>query len=201
MSNVKRSIKLALAALFSFLAIAIGTVTTAYAHPACDVVKAKQTALFQSLKQNNTKAVGGIFDEMLDYDALAQASLGPEWGARSDAEKAEFTGVLKQLVQKAYERNLRKTLDFTIQYLGEDTANGATTCKTKAVSNKDSRAEPLEINYKMVQVGSSWKVQDIITDGMSLVSNWRTQFTKIIKKDGFPALIKKMKDKLAKNEE
>ena len=39
---------------------------------------------------------------------------------------------------------------------------------------------------------------DVVTDKVSLVSNYRAQFTKIIKKDGFPALIAKMKKKLGK---
>ena len=52
----------------------------------------------------------------------------------------------------------------------------------------------------MVQKNGAWRVQDIITEGVSLVSSYRCQFTKIVKKDGFPTLIQKMKDKLAKGD-
>jgi phospholipid transport system substrate-binding protein len=52
----------------------------------------------------------------------------------------------------------------------------------------------------MVQKGGAWKVGDIVTEGVSLVSSYRSQFTKIIKKDGFPALVQKMKDKIAKGD-
>ena len=45
-----------------------------------------------------------------------------------------------------------------------------------------------------------WVVQDIETEGVSLVTSYRGQFLKIIKKDGFGKLIEKMKDKLAKGE-
>ena len=72
--------------------------------------------------------------------------------------------------------------------------------KTKAKAKDDPRDEPVEIDFKMVQKDGKWKVQDIVTEGVSLVSSYRSQFTKIIKKDGFPALIQKMKDKLAKGD-
>ena len=178
-------------------------VAPASAASALDVVRDKQTQLFDALKAKppNQKKVQALFDEMLDYQALAEGVLGPEWGNRSDAEKADFTNVLKQLVQKAYERNLKKTLGYDIKYVGEEPKEGATFVKTKAASKTNAREEPIEIDFKMLERSGAWKVQDIVTDGTSLVGNFRQQFTKIIKKDGFSALMKKMRDKLAKNED
>lgn len=190
------------AAMFSLGAL-FTDVGAANAGAATDVVKVKQTALFDLLKQSggsNQKKIDALFDEMLDYSALAEASLGSEWSARSDAEKAEFSDLLKQLVRKAYERNLKKTLNFTIEYVAEDSSGGAMVVKTKAVAKGNSREEPIEIAFKMSDKGGSWKVADIVTEGVSLVSSYRSQFTKIVKKDGFPRLITKMKDKLAKGD-
>lgn len=175
----------------------------AHAGPATDVVKAKQTALFDLLKQTSTendKKIASIFDEMIDYSALAEASLGTEWASRSDAEKKEFTDLLKQLVRKAYEKNLKKTLNYTIDYVSEEQKDGAYIVTTKAKSKTDAREEAIEIKYKMAQKESKWRIQDITTEGVSLVSSYKSQFTKIIKKDGFPALITKMKDKVAKGD-
>ncbi|WP_437851660.1 MlaC/ttg2D family ABC transporter substrate-binding protein [Sorangium sp. So ce363] len=191
------------AAAFSLLALTLGPVGLASAGPATDVVKAKQTALFDLLKKGgveNQKKVGAVFDEMLDYSALAEASLGSEWAARTDAEKQQFSELLKQLVRKAYERNLKKTLDFNVEYLSETASGSAIIVKTKAASRKDAREEPVEIAFKLSEKGGVWRVQDIVTEGVSLVGSYRAQFTKIIKKDGFPALIQKMKDKLAKGD-
>ncbi|WP_437973779.1 ABC transporter substrate-binding protein [Sorangium sp. So ce295] len=191
------------AAAFSLLALTLGPVGLASAGTATDVVKARQTALFDLLKKGggeNQKKVGAVFDEMLDYSALAEASLGSEWAARTDAEKQQFSELLKQLVRKAYERNLKKTLDFNVEYLSETPSGGAIIVKTKAVSRKDAREEPVEIAFKLAEKGGVWRVQDIVTEGVSLVGSYRAQFTKIIKKDGFPALLQKMKDKLAKGD-
>ena len=137
---------------------------------------------------------------MLDYDSMAQESLGSEWAARSDAEKTEFTGLLKKLVRKSYEKNLRKTLNFNVEFVSEEAAGGKVVVKTKNTSKDKPSDEPLRLDYRLADKGGgAWKIDDIITEDVSLVGSYRSQFVKVIKKDGFAALIKKMNDRLAKN--
>lgn len=200
---MKRRAVLWMMAVLTVFGLVLGRATPAHAGAATDVVKAKQTAMFELLRTSSPASdtkLQGIFDEMLDYGALAEASLGSEWAGRTDAEKAQFSDLLKQLVRKAWERNLKATLNFTIEYLGEEAADGSTLVKTKAISKTDAREEPVEISFKMAQKDASWKVRDLVTEGVSLVSSYRSQFTKIIKKDGFPVLLQKMKDKIAKGD-
>jgi phospholipid transport system substrate-binding protein len=186
--------------VFSVLALA----GSAFAQSATDVVRTKQSALFSLLKQPSSaptqERIQRIFDEMLDYSGLAKASLGDEWAVRTEEERKEFSNILKQLVRKAYEKNLKKTVTFRIDYVGQDAIDSSQLVKTRATNQANSRDEPVEIDFKMVQDGGTWKVADIITEGSSLVRNYRNQFTRIIKRDGFPALIKKMNDKLAKGD-
>src|SRR5690606_24643883 len=128
------------------------------------------------------KEIGALFDQMLDYPALAESSLGPEWAKLNDAQKKEFTDLLKQLVKKAYETNLQKTLAFDIQYLGEAPADGGMTLvKTKAVHKTDKRELPIEIHYKILKVGEGYKIRDIITEDVSLVEGYRSQFVKLMR--------------------
>ena len=177
--------------------IAFTVAGSAFAGPATDMVKTKQTALFDLLRQGNQPKIDAVFDEMLDYQALAEASLGDEWAPRSDAEKAQFSGLLKQLVRNAYQRNLKKIIDYEVAYLGDEPAGDATLVKTTS-KPKDPREDPVEINFRLVTDGKGWKVQDIITEGASMVGGFHRDFKKVITKDGFPTLIQKMKDKLAK---
>ena len=200
---MKRRMVQLFAAVLSMLALTFGATGAAFAGPATDLVKAKQSVLFDLINKSspdNDKKVASIFDDMLDYQALAEGSLGTEWAARSDAEKAQFSDLLKQLVRKSYERNLKKIANYDVAYLSEDAVDGGVMVKTKASAKSGSRDEPVEIGFKMGQKAGGWKATDIVTEGVSLVSSYRSQFTKVIKKDGFPALIQKMKDKLAKGD-
>lgn len=63
-----------------------------------------------------------------------------------------------------------------------------------------ARDEPIELNFQMVQKDGKWKVVDIITEEVSQVRSYRSQFTKIIREKGFPRVIEKMKEKLAKGD-
>ncbi len=185
--------------------IATSAVSPAWAGPALDAVKAKQTELFKLLGQPSStdtqKKIGAIFDEMLDYGALAEASLGAEWAKLSDAQKKEFSDLVRQLVKKSYEKNLQKTLAFNIEYLGETPSDGGMVLvKTKAVHKTDKRELPIEIHYKIAQSGGVHRVRDIITEDVSLVDGYRSQFVKLIKEKGFPGLIEKLKEKIAKGD-
>jgi phospholipid transport system substrate-binding protein len=192
------------ASALSVLALTFAVVAPAFAGPGTDTMKAKQATLFDLLRQGSPdaqKKIDGIFDDMIDYAAFAEASLGTEWSARSDAEKAEFSDLLKQLVRKSYQKNLKKILGYDVTYSGEDPADGgAVLVKTTSKAKDNARDEPVEIDFKMLQKGAAWKVQDIVTEGVSTVQSYRNQFTKIIKKDGFRALIDKMKKKLAEGD-
>lgn len=179
--------------------------SSAFAGAATDAVKAKQGELFKLLEAENNdankKKIATIFDDMLDYDSIASSSLGDEWKNLKDDEKKEFKELLKQLVTRAYEKNLRKTLSWNLEYLGDEKAGSEYVVKTKAKHKTDSRADPITIDFKMADKGGGkYRVVDIITEEVSLVGSYRSQFTKIIKKDGFSGLAKKMKEKIAKGD-
>ena len=73
------------------------------------------------------------------------------------------------------------------------TATLVTTSKGKKVN--------VALEYKMIWKNGRWVVYDVITDEQSLLENYRAEFNKIINKDGFDALLKRMKKKLDEKEE
>jgi phospholipid transport system substrate-binding protein len=192
----------AFVALVFGVALFLSQVRSAFAGTATEYLKAKQTAYLELLKQSSpdqTK-LNAISDEIFDYDTIARQSLGSEWDGRSDAEKAEFTALMKPIVRKWHELNMKKQLSYDIGTWSEAKKGDATIVTTKATSKTDARAQPIVTTYTMVDKGGSWKVVDVSIDGVSMVSSYRSQFVEIIKKDGFPKLIEKMKDKIAKGD-
>lgn len=139
-----------------------------------------------------------VFDSMLDYEALSKDSLGDEWSSLNDAQRAEFSSVLKQLVQKSYRKNLRDPSDYTVQYLGTEANPNGTLVKTTAQSKTNKREKPLAINYVVGETSQGLKVRDVITDEVSLVANYRSQFKRMLKKKGFEGLLEQMQKQLDK---
>ena len=166
-------------------------------------MKDRQTELSTLVRSKtsaeNTKKIETTFDAILDYDALAQGSLEGQWNERTDAERREFQDTLKKLVQRAYRKNLDRTANYDVQFEGETKAADNTIVRTTAKSRTNAREEPISIDYVVHRTGSAWRIQDIVTEGSSLVKNYRQQFTRIIKKDGFGELLRRMKAKLNSN--
>jgi phospholipid transport system substrate-binding protein len=174
--------------------------TTALAESKAEgVLKQRQVELTSLLKKGksteNEKKITAVFDDLLDYDSLAKDSLGQYWDERSDDEKKQFQDVLKRLVRNAYKKNLKKTLKYDVEYKGSDQAKKGILVKTVAKSKTNAREEPISIDYAMHETDGKWTVYDFVTEGSSMVQNFRSQFRSVIKKKGFPELMKKMKKK------
>ena len=184
-----------------FLVLALGASATAAEPDAQTFMKDKQTELATLDKKggaDNQKKILEVFDSILDYDALAQASLRDHWSDRTDSERKEFEETLKGLVQRAYRKNLDRTMDYDVSFDGQTKEAEVFTVRTTAKSRTNAREEPISIDYTLHRVGGAFRIQDIVTEGSSLVNNYHQQFNRIIKKDGFAELIRRMKAKLAK---
>jgi phospholipid transport system substrate-binding protein len=195
-----RSLKILLVALLGLLIPA-----SAWAAPNPEAfIKARHVEITALLRKPRSPAVDkrleAIFDQMLDYDSLAKQSLRDYWDQRTDAERKDFKDVLKRLVRNAYKKNLRKTLGYAITYGSENKADQGYVVHTVAKSRTDPREDPVHVDYLVHQVDGKWRIFDIVTEGSSLVNNYRSQFRRIIKKDGFPELMRRMKRKLDKEE-
>ncbi len=168
----------------------------ALAASAEDFVKTKQAELTKLVKQGRPDPeVDKVFDQVLDYAALAQATLADHWADRTEAERQEFTGLLSKLVRASYRKNLKKTLGYDVTFKGTEKGKEGEVVHTVAKSTSDAREEPLAIDYVVRSLSGGQRIVDVVTEGSSMVNNYRSSFNRIMKKGGFPELIKRMRKK------
>ncbi|MCX7807608.1 MAG: ABC transporter substrate-binding protein [Deltaproteobacteria bacterium] len=137
-----------------------------------------------------------ILSELLDYEELARRALAAHWEARDENERREFVELLRKLVERNYEANLERILDYEVRYIDEKESAEGKMVRTEARSRKERRQAPIEIVYAMRQEGNKWRVFDVITDGVSLLRNYRNQFHRIISEHGWGELIRRMRERL-----
>jgi phospholipid transport system substrate-binding protein len=179
---------------FAAASLLLSLAPVAFAASAEDFVKAKQTELMKLVKQGKPDAeVDKIFDQVLDYRVLAEAALKDHWAERSEAEREEFTGLLAKLVRASYRKNLKKTLGYDIAYKGTEQGKDGEVVRTVATSTKNARQEPLSIDYVVRTKGAGQRIVDVVTEGSSMVGNYRSSFNRIMKKGGFPEVLKRMR--------
>lgn len=143
------------------------------------------------------KQLKETINRFLDFEELARRSLAKHWEKRSAAEQREFVGILRELIERNYLKQLRGNLEYEVVYR-EEKVNGETARVLTAVQVKGEgrRAEEVEIAYKMRKTKSGWMVFDVITDEVSIVNNYRSQFNRIINQQSYEALVNKMRRKL-----
>ena len=181
------------------LALVLGLLlpVVASAGPADSFVKDQQTELMGLLKKGKgcDKATP-VLDRVLDYDALAHGSLADDWGNHSEAELQEFQRLLTGLVRKAYCKNISDIAGYDVGVDGEEKIDDGVLVKTVATSRSNRHEEPVHIDYLLHEVDGKWRAFDVVTESSSMVNNYRHQFRRVIKKDGFQKLLEKMAKKL-----
>ena len=140
--------------------------------------------------------------QLLDLQELSRRALKDHWAGLDGAQQKEFVALLTQLVETSYQKNLESTLDFSVTYgRVQPAAENGVLVPTVAKSRKNRRSPPVHVDYSLRKQGEVWRVYDITTDGVSLVSNYRSQFNRIIKKEGWDALLAKMRKRLGSGDD
>ena len=167
-------------------------------------IRARHNKVRAVLRQRDTPKRAArlteLLGEFLDYDMLSELALDQEWKQRSPKERKQFVSLLRQLVERQYQRNMESTLKYKVTWVGSEAIDNANALvKSSAHSRTKKRQPPVEIDYSMHPEGNQWRVWDISTDGVSLVKNYKRQFRRVIKDEGWKGLIDRMEKKL--NEE
>jgi phospholipid transport system substrate-binding protein len=156
----------------------------------------KDDAATPSQRGERNERLAKALADLIDYEELSQRALRDHWAELSTADRREFVNLLSRLVERNYQQNLESTLDFKVRYESEETGPDGTIVHTVARSRQSGRAPEVAIDYTMVRDGQAWKVYDITTDGVSLVTNYRSQFNRIIREHGFETLLHRMQKRL-----
>jgi phospholipid transport system substrate-binding protein len=135
-------------------------------------------------------AIGAIFD----YAEMAQRSMGRHWKDRSDAEKKEFVQLFETLLENSYAGKIESYNQEKIVYLKETVDGDNAEVKSKVVTAK---RDEFTLDYRLMKRGGKWMVYDVVIEGVSMVSNYRSQFNKIIQSKGYGELLKKLRSKSA----
>jgi phospholipid transport system substrate-binding protein len=139
-------------------------------------------------RQALKKTISTIFN----YNEMAKRSLGKHWNQRSAAERKQFTELFASLLENSYAGKIESYNNEKIVYLKETIDSDHAEVKSKVVTTK---RDEFTLDYRMINQDGKWMVYDVVIEGVSLVSNYRTQFNKIITTDGYPVLVKKLQTK------
>jgi len=139
-------------------------------------------------------AIEDVIAQRFDYEEMAKRTLGREWKKLSPEQQKEFVSLFQRFLSKTYAGNVDGYSGEQVEYIKERRKGDFAEVQTKVISKKLE----VPLDYRLLKNSSTWRVYDVVIDGVSLVKNFRGQFKRIIKASGFSGLVDKLRSKIAK---
>jgi phospholipid transport system substrate-binding protein len=135
-------------------------------------------------------AVRKIANEIFDFNEIARRSLGRYWQPLTELQRTEFVFLFGDLLERSYISKIELYGGEKIVYSGERVEADLATVSTKIMTKNGTE---VPVDYRLFKRGDRWMIYDVSVEGISLVSNYRTQFNKIIQTNGYNGLVEKMR--------
>jgi len=135
-----------------------------------------------------------VAEEMFDFDEMARRTLAQHWKTRSPQEQAEFIRLFVDLLEQSYLTMIGNYAFAAVTFQPEAISGPYAQVRSRIVA--DPRDE-IAVEYRLLESGGRWAVYDVLANGTSLVSNYRSQFNSIIRTTSFEDLVEKLRHREA----
>ncbi len=188
-----------------FLSIAFMFASVARAEMTADEL-VKQTAedVLATIKNDkdiqagNQQKIFALAEEKIlpnfDFDRVCRMVLGKNWKAATPEQQATFQKEFRSLLLRTYATALGKYRNQVIEYKPLRAEPDAKNVSVKTQILQPG-GQPIAVDYSLVKVDGGWKVYDIVIESVSLVTNYRSQFSNEIRTNGLDSLNKKLAEK------
>jgi len=178
-------------------------ISTVQAEPlsAKQVVINFQNDLIEVMKQGKKLGYQGRVEALTtpvlnshDLTKISRIVIGKQWKAFSDDEKQQMIKVFTELSIASYAHNFKEHSGESFRYESEEqTARGGVIVHTYLVLPKD---KDVQFDYMLKKKGERWQIINIIANGVSDLALKRSEYTSILKREGFDVLIAKISEKI-----
>jgi phospholipid transport system substrate-binding protein len=141
-------------------------------------------------KKERRQKLKEVIYRRFDFTEMARRSLGSEWRRHSPEEQKEFVQLFSALLEDAYLEKIESYNGEQVRYLKERVDKDFAEVPTKLVDNK---GQEFSVVYRLYNSGGDWKVYDVVIEDISLVNNYRAQFSRVLTKSSFEELLDAMK--------
>lgn len=162
-----------------------------------DEVISQLTASRDALEKDPEKLYQMVNDIVLphfDFERMSRFVLGKHWRDATPEQQEKFVAQFKTLLVRTYATALFEYTGQEIVYkpFRHEEGDKKAIVKTE-IQPADGPAIPIE--YALAQRGEEWKVFDVRIEGLSLVTNYRSQYGRIVQSQGVDELIASLTEK------
>jgi phospholipid transport system substrate-binding protein len=150
------------------------------------------------MREERDIKIMGIVRDRFDFQEMSKLTMARHWRELSPAEQKHFADLFASLLRNTYISRVENyhSQQVRVVFKEETISEGRATVASVVISN----GIETPIGYRLVNDSGKWMVYDVVIEGVSLIRNYRTQFSRIIEKEKFSGLIRRMEEKIKSGE-
>jgi phospholipid transport system substrate-binding protein len=166
-----------------------------------ELVRASVARVLSIVQAPNAVSSGGsqrrteirrVAQGLFDFNEMARLTMAGHWKNRSLREQEEFVRLFTDLLERSYLTTIENYAGERITFVGESISGPYAQVRSRITTE---RRMEISIDYRLIESGARWAVYDVVLDGVSLVSNYRSQFNSIIRTSSFADLLTKLRSR------
>ena len=186
-----------LATFVTAIGLCLASLPVAWAGPPTDTVREYTDAVQKVLddpalrKEDRRASVRKIASEAFDVNESARRALGLHWQKRSEAEREEFVQLFGELLERTYIAQIDLYGGERLRFTEEKLDGNLAIVRAKLVTKQGTE---VPVEARMNRKGERWLIYDVAIENVSLISNYRSQFDRIIRQNSYPELVKRLRN-------
>jgi phospholipid transport system substrate-binding protein len=198
---VLKNMKLAVILIFCLFATERVSAQAEGGATAKEVVDKFQTELITVMKNGKQLGFAGRYDKLYgpvsnshDLTKIARIVVGKEWEKLTEAQQQKLVDIFVRFSVASYAHNFKDYSGETFVFDSEEeTTRGGVVVHSHLIIPDD---KPVKFDYMLKEKGNSWRIINIIANGVSDLALKRSEYTAILQREGFDALIAKINEKI-----
>jgi len=176
--------------------LVLGLASDAWAGPPTDQLRTYTNEVLKVLENpalslpERREAVKHLAEEAFEVSETAKRALGPHWLQRTPAEREEFVKLFANLLEQTYIARIGEFGGEKLRYVSEQ-IDGDRAIVRARITTKNGTEVPVE--SRLLQKETRWLIYDILVENLSLISNYRSQFDRVIRTTSYEELVKRLK--------
>jgi len=153
--------------------------------------KIRELVVESSSEEDMREKVKGLLEQFIDFEEFGRLCLGKRWPELTGEQQKTYLVEFRILLQRTYLRRFKPGREFTVDYRGDTRFNkGGDRAEVKTTITSGEVSADVDYRFHRNQ---GWKVYDIVVDEVSIRRSYRKSFVKVLKREGFDALIARMR--------
>ena len=137
-----------------------------------------------------------LLEKNFSFELVTRQAIGPGWRQFTPSEQQKVTDLFTRLVIRIYAARVVGTQRPPITY-GKAVTLAADRCEVPTRVTAPNSDKPFAVVYRMINLSGTWRIYDVLIEGVSFVANYRAQFDELVQRGGAAAVIKTLEAKLA----